>query len=79
MFGNKATTLSYLKKRILNDACTYHIPKIYSFSFEEWQTSQEDVFMELRSNMSGIKYLAVRSCASVEDTHESSNAGAFFS
>ena len=45
MFGNKATTLSYLKQHLLDDFAPYDIPGIYFFSFEEFVILNEFIFV----------------------------------
>ena len=69
--GTKAETLLYLSK------LGFTIPKIYFFTVDKWESSRSEVLKDILTIFKRSNQVAVRSSSLIEDTEDSSMAGAF--
>ena len=70
IFGTKAETLANLSE------LGYNVPLVYYFSVKKWNKSSNDIIEKI-IKLFPTKLLAIRSSTKVEDTEDSSMAGAF--
>jgi len=74
-FGTKAETLERIKP-FLKEAV---VDELYYFMVKEWSENETAILKEIVGRFSVDEYLAIRSSAQGEDSHEQSMAGAFHS
>ncbi|MBU2097520.1 MAG: phosphoenolpyruvate synthase [Gammaproteobacteria bacterium] len=74
-FGSKADTLSMLQGNLH----TARVLPLLAFSTDVWQSSAQQILLNIRQAFPGVARFIVRSSCLAEDTSEGSNAGAYLS
>ena len=72
---SKADTLKNLNGKLK----LFHIPKFYSFSVADWNTSEEKIMENILEIFKNEIMITVRSSAIDEDKSDSSSAGKYLS